>query len=74
MRHSPAMGVVVDNGRCQGHGKCYLLVPEVFEPEDDYGHARVRLAVGADLEELTRRVGIAIDGCPERAIRWKGEE
>jgi ferredoxin len=68
------MEVVVDDGRCQGHGKCYLLVSEVFEPKDDYGHARVRRMVDADDSELKRRVEIAIANCPERAILWKGNE
>lgn len=65
------MDVVVDNDMCQGHGKCYLVLPEVFEPVDDWGHARATRSVGPDEEELRQRVQRVIDGCPERAIAWK---
>jgi ferredoxin len=65
------MDVVVDSGKCQGHGKCYLVAPEVFEPEDDWGHARTIRRVGPDDGPLRRRVQNAIDGCPERALSWQ---
>ena len=29
------MRVVVDHGKCQGHGRCYDLSPEVFGADDD---------------------------------------
>ena len=28
------MKVHVDQAKCQGHGRCYALAPEVFEPDD----------------------------------------
>ena len=31
------MKVRVDPDLCVGHGRCYALAPEVFEP-DDFGH------------------------------------
>jgi hypothetical protein len=27
--------VKADLGRCGGHGKCYLIAPDLFEPFDD---------------------------------------
>lgn len=63
--------VFVDPGRCEGHGKCYLLVPEVFEPEDDWGHARVLRSIDPEDGALRRRVQRAIDGCPESALSWR---
>ena len=30
--------ISVDEQRCQGHGRCYELVPELFEPDND-GHS-----------------------------------
>ena len=28
------MRVRVDRDRCQGHGRCYSLAPELFEPDE----------------------------------------
>lgn len=57
--------VSVDVDRCQGHGKCMLECPEVFE-EDVQGYAQVVLAdVPAALQAAVRRCA---DDCPERAI------
>ena len=46
--HRPArtlarMKVRVDPDLCVGHGRCYVLAPEVFEP-DDFGHCVVLVA------------------------------
>ena len=32
------MKVRVDQEKCQGHGRCYALAPDLFE-SDDYGNA-----------------------------------
>jgi ferredoxin len=63
--------VVVDQTLCQGHGKCYLFVPEVFEVADDYGHARAHAIVDDDDAALRTRVNNAIRSCPEDAISWR---
>ena len=60
------MKVSVDQGKCQGHNRCYSLAPELFDV-DDYG---VASAVGdgvvpPELEEKARR---AVANCPEYAI------
>ena len=34
------MRIKIDNDRCTGHGRCYALAPEVFEPDDE-GHSIV---------------------------------
>ena len=60
------MKVIVDPIRCQGHGRCYAIAPEVFEPNDDYGHAEVTHAEVAP--ENFGRVRRALDDCPEFAI------
>jgi ferredoxin len=61
------MRIVVDHGKCQGHGRCYDLAPDVFEP-DARGH--VLLAVTGelppDLEPDTRN---GVKNCPEAALR-----
>lgn len=55
----------VDPGRCQGHGRCTMLAPDVFD-SDEAGYAivlvdEVPTGLLADVEE-------AIATCPERAI------
>jgi ferredoxin len=60
------MKVRVDPDKCQGHARCFALVPELFEV-DDYGMSSVKGDgnVPAPLEE---RVRLAIVNCPEFAI------
>lgn len=59
------MRVVIDKGRCTGHGRCYATAPEVFAADDD-GYGLVELDdVGGDLVERAR---IGSENCPERAI------
>ena len=56
----------VDQERCQGHGRCYSLAPEVFEPDDiGNGFELHDGIVPAGLEELAHK---AVANCPENAI------
>ena len=59
------MKVRIDPDACTGHGRCYSLAPEVFEP-DDYGHGRVSLAEVPD--ELRAKAELGVQNCPEHAI------
>lgn len=63
------MKVKVDLERCVGHGKCYLVAPEVFRPGDDVGHAAI-IPEGIDPadDDLMARLDNAIAGCPEDAL------
>ena len=56
----------VDLTMCQGHGRCYMLFPDLFEPFDDNGRSRVLVAdvTGSQYDDARRAVG----ECPERAI------
>jgi ferredoxin len=61
------MRVIVDRARCQGHGRCYDLAPDVFEPDD---RGRVGLAVTGELPpglESDARIGVL--NCPESALQ-----
>ncbi|GAA1278913.1 ferredoxin [Sphaerisporangium rubeum] len=60
------MKVRIDPKRCQGHGRCYELAPELFG-DDEEGYGKV-IGDGAvpDGEERTARLAVA--NCPERAI------
>lgn len=55
----------IDHAVCSGHGRCYTLAPEIFEPDDE-GFGLVK--VGAVPPELEGAVKIGIANCPERAI------
>jgi ferredoxin len=56
---------VIDE-KCQGHGRCYMLAPDLFE-SDDIGNAVVcgDGTVSPDQEADAR---LAADNCPEFAI------
>lgn len=60
------MHIKLDHEKCQGHGRCYSLSPDVFE-SDDEGYAR--LVVDGDVPpELEPAARLAADNCPEFAI------
>ena len=57
--------VCVDAERCEGHGRCYTLAPDVFDA-DEVGHAIVLVEnVSGDLEA---QAADAEKNCPEGAI------
>jgi ferredoxin len=63
------MKVLIDDGRCQGHGRCWSIERQLFEPRDDEGHSAV---VGGedqpDDPDIITRAMRAAEACPERAI------
>jgi ferredoxin len=61
------MKVMVDGPLCTGHGRCYSLAPDVFEPDEEGYNAQrdTHIDVPADREELARQGAHA---CPEGAI------
>jgi ferredoxin len=56
----------IDSERCQGHGRCYDLVPELFG-EDDEGYGKV-LGTGVVPLDKVQEARRAVANCPERAI------
>lgn len=60
------MRVGVDGERCQGHGRCYALAPELFEP-DDVGNSRV-VGGGEVPAGLVGKARLAESNCPEHAV------
>lgn len=59
------MKIQLNGAACQGHGRCYELVPDVFT-DDDRGHAElVQSEVTGKLATLAEEAARA---CPERAI------
>ena len=60
------MKIRVDPDRCQGHDRCFALVPELFSV-DDYGLSSV-IGDGTVPAELEEKAKLAIANCPEFAI------
>ncbi len=64
------MRIKLDSERCQGHGRCYVLAPELFDSDDEgYAVLLVTGEVPADQEAYARA---AADNCPEFAISLEG--
>ncbi|GAA1018016.1 ferredoxin [Acrocarpospora pleiomorpha] len=60
------MKVKIDSERCQGHGRCYDLAPDLFGADDEgYGLVTGDGTVPEDHERVTE---LAASNCPERAI------
>jgi ferredoxin len=59
------MRIQIDEVRCSGHGRCYTLVPSLFDA-DEQGHGLVQAdMLAADDLEAARS---AVLNCPEQAI------
>jgi ferredoxin len=56
----------IDSERCQGHGRCYDLAPDLFG-DDDEGFGTV-LGDGVVPAGSEREARLAVANCPERAI------
>jgi ferredoxin len=59
------MKVTIDGDKCQGHGRCSLISPTVFDV-DDYGNGLV--LVDEVPEDEVDDVEEAVMSCPENAI------
>jgi ferredoxin len=65
MSQTGTLQVRVDGQRCQGHNRCVVACPEVFEA-DELGYSVVKHPkVGPQLAEKVR---LAEANCPENAI------
>jgi ferredoxin len=59
------MRITIDEVACTGHGRCYVLAPDLCEPDDRGRGVVVRADVPPELEEQARA---ATANCPERAV------
>lgn len=57
--------VTINNERCQGHGRCALIAPQLFDV-DESGLGFVKVAVISDADRSD--VEEAVLSCPENAI------
>ncbi|MEW6474411.1 MAG: ferredoxin [Actinomycetota bacterium] len=62
------MKLLVDRDRCQGHGRCNSIAPELFDL-DELGYSVVLCEAGQVPDQLSDRAIRAVGACPERAIR-----
>jgi ferredoxin len=60
------MKLVIEADRCQGHNRCYAIVPELVDV-DDLGNAFV-LGDGVVSDSVMAKARLAVANCPERAI------
>jgi ferredoxin len=56
---------MIDADRCTGHGRCYTLVPSLFD-SDEQGHSAALVDVLTDEQLEAARSAVA--NCPEQAI------
>lgn len=59
------MRIKLDVDRCQGHGRCYVLAPDLFDA-DDYGHCV--LLVDEVPEDRLDHAHSGVENCPEQAL------
>ncbi|MGW1546849.1 ferredoxin [Streptomyces sp. NPDC002346] len=59
------MKVNADVTRCQGHGRCALLAPDVFDVGDD---GKVVVLLGEASDAHVADVREAVTSCPEAAL------
>lgn len=60
------MRIRFDRELCQGHNRCHLLAPRLFDTDDE-GYA-VLLVAGDLPDDLEEAAELAADNCPEFAI------
>jgi len=60
------MKVIIDRNLCTGHGRCYMLAPDVFDTDQEGYSVLLREEVPPALEAQART---AERNCPEGAIR-----
>lgn len=60
------MKVQINPERCQGHGRCYDLAPDLFG-DDDEGFGKV-LGDGTVPPDQEHDARLAVLNCPEHAI------
>ena len=67
MASAKILRVRIDSERCQGHNRCCLLAPELFEA-DELGNARAK-GDGVVPPQLEAKAQLAMKNCPEHAVR-----
>ena len=61
------MKLRIDSELCEGHGRCWDLLPELVDA-DDHGHGVVISPEGDVPTELIAKAQETVRACPERAV------
>ncbi|MQY31585.1 ferredoxin [Nocardia aurantia] len=64
-----SLRIEIDRGRCTGHGRCYMLEPELFDVDDD----GLPIVLAEDAGPFRDGAVHAAGNCPERAITLRDE-
>lgn len=64
------MNIRVNATKCQGHGMCNAVAPDLY-PLDDFGYCAVREMAVPEAQLAEARRGM--QACPEQAIRVTAE-
>jgi ferredoxin len=57
--------VSIEFEKCQGHGRCFDVAPDLFDDDGGYGSVKGDGDVNPDQVEAARS---AVRQCPERAV------
>ena len=60
--------LVLDRGKCQGHGRCFVLAPDIVTDDDDGFGVVAKALIGPDDLGSAQLV---MSSCPEAAISLK---
>jgi len=60
--------VTLDSEKCQGHGRCYALSPDLFDTDDEGYAVLLDTAKGELTPEQQEAAVLAAENCPEFAI------
>ncbi len=71
MAATKILRVRVESDRCQGHNRCCLVAPELFEA-DELGNAHAR-GDGLVPPGQEAKAKLALANCPEHAVRLTNE-
>lgn len=63
------MRVTLDAEKCQGHGRCYAMAPDLFDADEEgYAVLLVDAPDGQLAPEQEQAAILAAENCPEYAI------
>lgn len=62
-----SLRIAIDLDRCSGHGRCYMLAPDLFDADDEGWPVTVPSPALTE-EQRATRARTAVGNCPENAI------
>ncbi|WP_370501284.1 ferredoxin [Mycolicibacterium sp. jd] len=62
------MDITIDRDRCEGHGQCVAVAPDLFDLDDE-GIAVLRVDTQAIPTDQAENAAQAVDVCPVAALK-----